>query len=100
GSGGYLVAFPGDGTAPNAATLNPITPIAFNFWATGVAPTSGPNAGTIALFSTNTLDVAIDVVGYLSPSAPATQGSPQFITPVRAVDTRASDGTIVHTGFQ
>src|SRR5262249_46338201 len=100
GSGGYLVVFPGQGSAPNASTLNPIDPLAFNCWGTGVAPAGGPNVGTIAVFSTNTLDVAIDVVGYLAPSAPASLGTPTFLTPVRAVDTRATGGGIVHTGFQ
>src|SRR5262249_30427385 len=66
GSGGYLIVFPGDASAPLASTLNPVTPLAFNFWVTGV-PTAGPNAGTIAVFSTNTLDVAIDLVGYYAP---------------------------------
>lgn len=67
GSDGYVVVFGGDVSAPNVSTLNPMTPLASNFWATRIAPAGGPFPGTIAVFSTDTLDIAIDVVGYLQP---------------------------------
>src|SRR5262249_48719738 len=64
-TGGYVTVFPGgDPSAPLASTLNPVTPIAFNSWEVK----TGANA-TIGVFSTNDLDVAIDVVGYLAPAA-------------------------------
>ena len=46
-----VAVYPGDvpdAARPNASTLNPITPVAFNFWQTGVGE-SGANAGTIAV---------------------------------------------------
>jgi len=63
-SGGDVTLFPGDAPArPLASSVNPSTPIAVNAAATGI-PTSGANAGTFALFSTDQLDVIVDVVGY------------------------------------
>jgi len=65
GTGGFVTVFPGDvpdADRPNASTVNPITPIAFNSTTVGV-PTAGANAGTIAVFSTNALDLIIDVSG-------------------------------------
>src|SRR5262249_55500712 len=72
-SGGFVTVFPGgipDAQRPNASTLNPATALAFNFWETQVfacaggtvpVPTGG-TSGTIAVFSTNQLDLAMDVV--------------------------------------
>lgn len=92
--GGYAVVFPGgDAQAPLASTLNPVTPVAFNFWAVK----TGTNA-SIALFSTVATDVAIDVVGFYGPQ-PGNTGALTLISPFRTVDTRASDGgAIIHTG--
>ena len=64
GGGGYLIVFPGQATAPNASMLNPVTIPAFNFWGSSVSQPGSANAGTIGVFSTAPLDVAIDVVGY------------------------------------
>jgi hypothetical protein len=93
-TGGYAVVFPGgDASPPLASTLNPVTGIAFNFWEVG----TGPNA-LIGFFTTNTLDVAIDVLGYYAPANPSI-GNLTLITPFRTVDTRPSDGgKIVHQG--
>lgn len=112
-SGGFLTVFPGnvaDASRPNASTVNPSTSVAANFWATGVPVLSQPNAGTIAVFASVTLDVVIDVVGYYSLSGgtggvsggsgtPA--GNLRFIPPVRVIDTRPTDAAagITNTGF-
>src|SRR5204862_338446 len=76
-SGGFVTVFPGDvldANRPNASTVNPSTTIAFNFWATGVGTAPG-SSGTIAVFSTNALDLIIDIVGYYAPDAPTTAGN-------------------------
>ncbi len=77
---------------PTAFTvpLNDDIPISFNFTAVSL-PTSGPDAGTIDVFSTDAVDVVIDVVGYYSPSNPAGVGGLRFISPVRVVDTRPTN---------
>src|SRR5262249_43541117 len=91
-SGGFLTVYPGDVTAPpNASTVNPSTAIAHNFWAVGV-PTSGQFAGTIAVFSTNALDLLVALVGFSAPSNPNAAGTPKFINPVRVLDTRGDSG--------
>lgn len=94
--GGYVTVFPGDlTTPPTASTVNPTAAIAHNFWVTGI-PTRAPFAGTIGVFTTEPLDLVLDVVGYYSPSQPDTVGSLRFVTPVRVLDTRpdpASDTT-------
>jgi len=64
GGDGYVVVFGGGVSAPSVSTLNPARPLTSNFWATRVAPPGGPYLGTIAVFSTETLDLTIDVVGY------------------------------------
>src|SRR5205823_1987607 len=83
----------GDATAvPNASTVNPSTPIAFNAWASGI-PASGSGAGTFAVYSTNALDVIVDVVGYFAPSnLQGEVGQLTFVNPTRVVDTRAEAG--------
>src|SRR5204862_3440326 len=81
GSGGFVTLFPGDAAAPpNASTVNPSTPIAFNAWVSGI-PASGTGAGAFAVFSTNQLDVVVDVMGYWSPSNPNTAGVLTFVPP-------------------
>ena len=65
-SGGFVTAFPGDvadANRPNVSTVNPSTAIAASFWANGI-PTAGTNPGTQAVYSTNSLDLIVDVVGY------------------------------------
>src|SRR5205823_6442444 len=94
-SGGFVTLFPGDlAAAPNASTVNPSAPIAFNTWAMGI-PTSGPNTGTLGVFSTNALDVVVDVMGYWAPSntpgTPGTAGELTFVNPTRVLDTRGAD---------
>src|SRR5262249_21826151 len=65
--GGFVTVFPGsvaDADRPLASTVNPSTQVAANFTAVAIAPTgSPPNKGTIAVYSTNTTDIAVDVVG-------------------------------------
>src|SRR5262249_47860380 len=66
-SGGFLTAFPGDvpdAGRPNASTVNPATAIAASFWANGIPVAPAANPGTGAIFSTNPLDVVVDVVAY------------------------------------
>src|SRR5439155_1903316 len=64
-SGGYVTAFSGDVPAPpNASTLNPSTTVAASFWANGL-----PSEGAEAVFSTNALDLVVDLVGYFRPPA-------------------------------
>jgi hypothetical protein len=59
-TGGFVTVFPGDAANPPlASTLNPVTPVAFNFWEVR----TGADA-TISLFSTNALDVAIHGLGF------------------------------------
>src|SRR5262249_60943346 len=96
-SGGYVILIPGDVPTPNASTVNPATAVAFNAWVTGV-PTSGTNAGTFAIYSTNTLDVIVDVLGYWSPGSPDAAGNLTLINPTRVVDTRAGEGGPVGYG--
>lgn len=66
--GGFVTLFPGniaDANRPLASTLNPVTSPAFNFAACAISPTgTAPSIGTVAVFSTLTVDVIIDVVGY------------------------------------
>jgi hypothetical protein len=94
GSGGYVTIFPGDQPAPpNASTVNPSTPIAFNSFATAI-PTTGEGAGSFAVYSTNQLDVIVDVMGYWSGSNPADLGQLTLIDPTRVVETRGSAGPI------
>src|SRR5262249_38942091 len=88
--------FPGDvpdQNRPNASTVNPSTAIAFNTWATGI-PTSGGSAGQLAIYSTNALDVIVDVVGYFAPSNAASPfdaaGQLTLVTPMRVADTRSA----------
>src|SRR5262249_37066358 len=80
-AGGFLTVPPAaPPPPPNASPANPATAIAANFWSVGV-PTSGPNAGAVAVFSAgDPRDVVIDLVGYFSPSNPATVGNLKFIT--------------------
>ncbi len=65
---GYVTVFPGnitDANRPLASTLNPVTSPAYNFATVSVAPSgSPPGYGTIAVFSTLSLDVVIDLYGY------------------------------------
>src|SRR5262249_32790020 len=92
---------PGDvPTPPHASTVNPSTPIAHNFWAVGV-PTSGQFAGTIAVYSTNRLDVVADVVGFYAPAdttgvaaraATSRPGHLRFRRPTRVLDARDEAG--------
>jgi hypothetical protein len=73
GGGGYVTVFSGnvpDAEKPLASTVNPSTPIAHNFTAVAVLPDASAafglitgGLGSIAVFSTNTTDVAIDAVG-------------------------------------
>src|SRR5262249_5424262 len=91
--GGYVVVFPRDQSAPNASTVNPSSPISFNSWATGI-PTTGSSAGTFGVFSTNQLDVIVDVMGFWAPSNPNSVGNLQFINPTRVGDTRPETGGI------
>ncbi len=63
--GGFVTVFPGDvpdANRPNASTLNPVTPIAFNLWTTGLPRSPSQNAGSIAVYSTDTLHLVIDLV--------------------------------------
>src|SRR5207237_980989 len=77
----------GPGSPPNASTVNPSTAIAANFWATGVGAD-----GTIAVYTTNQLDVILDVVGFWSPSNAAGVGNLKLVPPTRVLDTRGDAG--------
>src|SRR5262249_12107122 len=91
-SGGYVTVYAGDLTSPpNASTVNRSTPIAHNFWATGI-PQRGPYAGTLAVYPTNRLHVIIDVVGYWALSNLVSPGSLRLVAPLRVLDTRAEAG--------
>ncbi len=62
---GFVTIFPGDvpdSQRPNVSTVNPVTPIAFNFWSMGIPTAGQANAGTLAAFSTNPLDLVVDLV--------------------------------------
>jgi hypothetical protein len=45
--------------------VNPSTAVAASFWANGL-PVYGGSSGTEAIYSTNALDVVVDLIGYLS----------------------------------
>lgn len=65
---GFVTVFPGnvvDAGRPTASTLNPATRIAASFWLVGLAPAGGPDAGSVAVYSTGQLDLAVDIVGYV-----------------------------------
>src|SRR5262249_25822175 len=99
-SGGFVTVFSGDQPGPpHASTVNPATAVAFNFWQTGIPP-RGPSAGQLAVFSTNQLALVVDVVGFYAPSNPGTVGNLRFVTPVRLIDTRPTEGNVVTTGFE
>src|SRR5262249_23232286 len=88
-SGGFVTLYPGDvpdASRPNASTVNPSTPIAYNTGATGT-PVSGAAAGTFAVYSTTQLDVIVDVVGYWAASNPPALGELALVRPTRVVDT-------------
>jgi len=91
-SGGFTTLLPGDfaGT-PSTSTVNPNTGIDFNAWANGL-PTAGGQAGQFGVYSTNSQHAIVDVVGYFSPSNPATIGHLQLVVPARVVDTRNGFG--------
>src|SRR5205823_5953354 len=74
-------------TVPGTSTVNPVTAIAASFWGNGL-PTSGGYAGQEAIYSTNPLDVLVDVVGYYRVAGPTptatstpTPGGPATSTP-------------------
>jgi hypothetical protein len=75
-SGGFVTVCPGDVTDANrplASTVDPSAPVAFDSTVVAIAPSgSPPSVGTIAVYSTNTLDLVVDVYGYFTAPLPPT----------------------------
>src|SRR5262249_15178626 len=62
-----------------------------NSWASAI-PTGGPQAGTFEIFSTNELEVVVDLVAFWSPTNSTTLGSLKLLRPTRIFDSRQGSG--------
>jgi len=92
----YVTAYPSDASLPTASTLN-LDP-AFRFGASRTGPV--PNLaivklgadGKIALYNrSGTVDLILDVVGFVSSTSQTTQGRFVSLAPSRVLDTRVDN---------